>query len=132
MTGTSKMFFAPQLCIPGGVSDLSFYEKAFGAIEQQRWNNEDGTVHVAEFSIGEVLFHVHEEKISAGHFSPDKAHGVTTLIGLFVDDVDALMNKAIIAGAMEVNPAQYYDYGYRQGEIKDPFGHVWLIQKKIF
>ena len=131
MTGTSKMFFAPQLCIPRGVSDLSFYEKAFGAIEQQRWNNEDGTVHVAEFSIGEVLFHVHEEKISAGHFSPDKAHGVTTLIGLFVDDVDGVFNRAIAAGAETLMPPTTFDYDYRQAEIKDPFGHIWLIEKKV-
>jgi PhnB protein len=41
------------------------------------------------------------------------------------------MRNAIKAGAVETNPAKDYEYGYRQGEIKDPFGHHWLIQKKI-
>jgi PhnB protein len=41
------------------------------------------------------------------------------------------MNKAINAGATVVSAAQSYDYGYRQGEIKDPFGHVWMIEMKI-
>lgn len=131
MDTTLKTFFAPQLCIPNGISDISFYEKAFSAIEQQRWSNNDGTVHVAEFSIGKVLFHVHEEKLSAGHLSPAKAKGVTTLIGLFVDDVDAIFNKAIDAGGIAIMPPTTFDYNYRQAEVKDPFGHIWLIEKKL-
>jgi PhnB protein len=62
---------------------------------------------------------------------PDKNNGTTICIGLFVSDVDEVMNKAIEAGATEINPAQDYEYGYRQGTIKDPFGHYWQIQKKI-
>jgi PhnB protein len=50
---------------------------------------------------------------------------------LFVPDVDQVMQKAIEAGATEVSPARDYEYGYRQGEIEDPFGHHWLIEKKI-
>jgi PhnB protein len=50
---------------------------------------------------------------------------------LFVSDVDEVMRNAIKAGAVETNPAKDYEYGYRQGEIKDPFGHHWMIQKKI-
>lgn len=56
--------------------------------------------------------------------------GITTLIGLFVPDVDSIMEKAVKAGGVVLSPAQTYDYEYRQGEIKDPFGHVWLIEKK--
>jgi PhnB protein len=64
-------------------------------------------------------------------FSPQKHNGSTVIIGLFVDDVHAVMNNAIAAGGELVSPTQDYDYGYRQGEIKDPFGHIWMIQKKI-
>jgi PhnB protein len=62
---------------------------------------------------------------------PIGAKGVTSVIGLFVPNVDEVMNRAIQAGAIEINPAQDYDYGYRQGMFKDPFGHLWQIQKKI-
>ena len=41
------------------------------------------------------------------------------------------MNNAIEAGAKEISPVKDHGYGYRQGEIEDPFGHHWLIQKKI-
>lgn len=127
----SKTFFAPQLFINNGVKDISFYTNAFGATEQLRFNNNDGSLHVAELSIEGAIFHLHEITAKPYFFSPQKHNGTTTIIGLFVSDVDAVMSKAIKAGATEINPAKDYEYGYRQGEIEDPFGHHWLIQKKI-
>ncbi|MEO5682669.1 MAG: hypothetical protein ABIQ88_08505 [Chitinophagaceae bacterium] len=41
------------------------------------------------------------------------------------------MKNAVAAGATEISPVRDYDYGYRQGEIKDPFGHTWLIEMNI-
>jgi PhnB protein len=127
----NKTEFAPQLFIPGGVKDISFYLNAFGAKENNLWRNEDGTIHVAELSINGTIFHLHEERPMKGQLEPHKAKGVTTLIGLFVKDVDTVINDALKAGAILLNPAQDYDYGYRQGEIKDPFGHQWMIEMKI-
>ena len=128
---TEKYFFAPQLFFTSGLKNIDFYEKAFDAIELRRWTNDDGSLHVAELSIDGAIFHIHEESAKSNKFSPEKINGTTVLIGLFVTDVDRVMKKAIEAGATEISAAQDYDYGYRQGEIKDPFGHVWQIQMKI-
>jgi PhnB protein len=57
--------------------------------------------------------------------------GTTSAIGLFVPDPHATVKSAVAAGGRETTPVQDYDYGYRQGTVTDPFGHVWLIQKKI-
>lgn len=130
-TANKKTFFAPQLFIPAGVKDISFYFNAFGAIEINQWRNDDGTIHVAELSINGTIFHLHEERPLKGQLCPDKAKGVTALIGLFVDDVDSVMNNALKAGAKLLSPAQNFDYGYRQGDILDPFGHQWMIEMKI-
>ncbi|MEP7164721.1 MAG: VOC family protein [Ferruginibacter sp.] len=127
----NKTFFAPQLYIKNGIKNIDFYTKAFGAVELRRWNNEDGSLHVAELSINDTIFHLHEASVKAGQFSPEEVNGTTVKIGLFVADVDACMNKAVSAGATVISPAQDYDYGYRQGEIKDPFGHTWMIESKI-
>lgn len=124
-------FFAPQLFINNGVTDISFYKKAFGAVEQLRLNDDDGTLHVAELSINGAIFHLHEVTANPAFFSPEKHKGSTTLIGLFVENVDEVMSLAIKAGAKEIKAAKDYEYGYRQGEIEDPFGHHWLIEKKI-
>jgi PhnB protein len=131
MNEINKTIFAPQLFIKAGVINIEFYAKAFGAIELYRFTNNDGSIHVAELSINGSIFHLHEETFKSSLFSPEKYNGSTVIIGLFVTDVDAVMNSAIAAGATILSPAQDYDYGYRQGKIKDPFGHIWMIEKNI-
>jgi PhnB protein len=123
--------FAPQLFIPAGTKDISFYINALDAKENFKLLNDDGTVHVAELTINGNIFHLHEEGPLKGRIEPHRAKGITTLIGLFVDDVDFVMNKALKAGAEIISPARDYDYGYRQGDFVDPFGHQWMIEKKI-
>ena len=131
MNEASGVVFAPQVYLPHGTRDGSFYTNAFGAVLLRQFINDDDTIHVAEFSIDGTLFHLHEESSRVAAYCPATVNGTTTMIGLFVPDVDAVMQQAIASGATEVTPAQDYDYGYRQGEIKDPFGHLWLIEKKI-
>jgi PhnB protein len=131
MNELNKPIFAPQLYIGNGVRNIDFYTKGLGAIELRRFANDDGTIHVSELSINGAMFHLHEEVRRPGTFSPEKYNGTTVTIGLFVPDVDEYMNKAIAAGATVVSPAQDYDYGYRQGDVKDPFGHIWMFETKI-
>ncbi|MDH7460733.1 VOC family protein [Chitinophagaceae bacterium 26-R-25] len=131
MASGNTTFFAPQLFIPSGITDISFYSKAFDAVELRSWRNDDGSIHVAELSIKGAIFHLHEDRSAKGQFEPNKINGVTALIGLFVEDVDAVMEKALQAGATVLSPAQSFDYGYRQGNILDPFGHQWLIEMNI-
>lgn len=123
--------FAPQLYIRNGVTDVDFYIKALGAVELRRFSNDDGSIHVSELSIGGAIFHLHEETRNRTSFSPERHNGTTTTIGLFVSDVDTFMNNSIAAGATVVSPAQSYDYGYRQGEVMDTFGHIWMFEMKI-
>lgn len=123
--------FAPQLYIPNGVRDVDFYINGLGAVELRRFSNDDGTIHVSELSINGAIFHLHEETRSRTSFSPLRHRGSTVTIGLFVQDVDAYMESAVAAGAKVISPAQDYDYGYRQGDVEDPFGHVWMFESRI-
>jgi PhnB protein len=131
MNAKNEIRFAPQLIIKSNITDISFYRRAFGAVELRRLNNDNGSIHVAELSINGEVFHLHEEVLSSGTFEPGRYNGTTTTIGIFVTDVDYYVKRAILAGATEASPVQDYDYGYRQGEIIDPFGHHWLIEMKI-
>jgi PhnB protein len=131
MENKAKTVFVPMLIIPGETMDIEFYKNAFGAIELRRWSNDDGSIHVAELTIDGTMFHLHEENIEKGRFCPPTHNGVTTTIGLMVDDVQAVMDSAISAGANEISPVQDYEYGYRQAEIEDPFGHKWIIEKML-
>lgn len=129
LTKNYTTHFAPELHIPNGTINIDFYIK-FGAKEHFCLRNDDGSIHVAELEIDGAIFHLHETMRWFNALEPISANGVTAVIGLFVPDVDEVMRKAILAGAIEINPAEDHDYGYRQGMFKDPFEHFWQIQKK--
>jgi PhnB protein len=124
-------FFAPHLTVRNVLAELNFCKAAFGALELRRFSNPDGSVHVAEMSIGGALFHIHEEMPGSAEMSPETLKGTSSAIGLFVPDPAATVRNGIAAGARETSPVKDYDYGYRQATMMDPAGHVWLIQKRI-
>jgi PhnB protein len=124
-------FFAPHLTIKTLKPAMEFYQKAFNAKLLRKWENPDGSVHVAEMEIGLALFHLHEESLHNNQVSPETANITTLLIGVFTPNPDMLLQQAVTAGARILSPMQDFDYGYRQGVVVDPFGHQWLIQKKI-
>ena len=122
--------FAPCLTLKVVAPAVDFYKRAFGVEEILIVNNDDGSVHVAELAFEGMTFHLHQEM--AG--SPEKRapQGATTVeLGVFLEDPDVLMDKALAAGATLVSPMKNYEYGYRQGSFIDPFGHYWTLQKKL-
>lgn len=124
--------FAPQLFIPSGSTDLTFYTNAFGANELYRFTTDDKYIHVAEFELDGTTFYVHENnRPQDGQLEPRSAGGVTSIICLFVEDVDSTLESALKHGAKLLTPAQDHSYGLRQAEIEDPYGHVWILQKRI-
>jgi PhnB protein len=130
-TEIKSVVFAPVLFFKNVAVAIEFYTRAFGARELRRRSNDDDSVHVAEMIIGDAIFHLHEEVVRAVEFSPETLGGTPIVIGLFVEDPDALMKQAVDAGAVETSAMQDYDYGYRQGSITDPFEHHWTLQRKL-
>jgi PhnB protein len=53
--------------------------------------------------------------------------GTPVKLHLYVDDVDAVIARAVAAGATVVRPATDEFYGDRAGQIQDPSGHVWFV-----
>ena len=130
MSENKRAQFAPELHIPNGTHSIDFYTE-FGATEHFCLRNDDGSIHVAELEIDGAIFHLHETMRWFDALEPVGAKGVTSVIGLFVDDVQEVFDRAIIAGATEISPVTDHEYGYRQGMFKDPFGHHWQVQKKL-
>src|SRR5215203_1477702 len=86
-------FFAPMIYLKQVAPAIEFYKKSFDAIVLRQWNNDDGSVHVAEMSINGALFHMHEESTRNNELSPETLKGTSIAIGLFVDDPYAVMAK---------------------------------------
>ena len=123
--------FAPHLYVRIVAPAVEFYATAFKAVELRRWSNPDGSVHVSEMTLDGALFHLHEERPDAHQLSPETTGATSSQIGLFVDDPDGVFASAVAAGGRVLMPLETFDYGYRQGVVADPFGHQWLIQKRV-
>lgn len=50
---------------------------------------------------------------------------------LKVEDVAALVEVAVAAGAQVVDPIHDWEYGERQAAIDDPFGHQWVLNQTL-
>lgn len=124
-------FFAPQLMIPHGTININFYVEAFGAKILRDWKNDDGSIHVAELEISGCLFHVHETMERLNCLSPGESGHTTAIIGIFVPDVDEFVQRAKTHGAIVLHEPKTYEYNYRQAELRDSFGHIWLVEKKM-
>jgi PhnB protein len=57
---------------------------------------------------------------------PREAGGGTSRTLLVVDDPDAVLRRAVLAGATETSPVRD-EHGWHLGRIVDPFGHEWEI-----
>jgi PhnB protein len=86
---------------------------------------------VAGLQIGAAPFFLHEAVPGKpGETSPAAAGMTTTRIELFLDDPDALLERAAAAGATDVESVRDHDVPWgihRQGGFTDPFGHRWSI-----
>jgi PhnB protein len=63
--------------------------------------------------------------------SPDTLGGSTFSVHLYVDDVDAMFEQAIDAGALDIRSVEDQFYGDRMGTLKDPFGHIWFVSTHL-
>ncbi|MFC3737983.1 VOC family protein [Paractinoplanes deccanensis] len=59
--------------------------------------------------------------------SPGTAGGTTVGLHVYVDEVDALHERAVAAGATSMQPPTDMFYGDRTIMLRDPFGHLWVF-----
>jgi PhnB protein len=117
----------PYLCIDGAAAAIEFYKKAFGARELMRMGAPGERIGHAEVRIGDAIIMLADEFPDMGFRSPKSLGGSPVIIHLYVEDVDAVAEQAVAAGAKVVRPVEDQFYGDRAGKLEDPFGHVWYI-----
>ena len=106
---------------------IAFYKEAFGATEKFRLTEPSGRIGHAELDFGGTTLMLSDEFPEYGIKSPASIGGTSFAIHLHVDDADALIERAVAAGATVVHPPQNHFYGERSGTVRDPFGHEWNI-----
>jgi len=123
----------PCLVVQGGAKALEFYAAVFGATERSRFPGPGGTVAHAEIEIGDSVVIVEEEDPQRGTTAPPPGGlaGSPVFQFIYVEDVDAVMARAVELGAMLQRAPEDQFYGDRDGTILDPFGHVWTVATHV-
>ena len=133
MAGTVKPIpeghhaITPYLSIKGAADAIEFYKKAFGATEAARMAQPDGRIGHAELQIGDSRIMLADEFPEMDFRSPRSIGGRPVHIHLYVEDVDAVVGRALASGAKALRPIQDQFYGDRSGSVIDPYGHVWHV-----
>ena len=121
-----KELFA-YLRVKDAARAIDFYQRAFGATEKFRLAEPTGRVGHAELDFGGATLMLSDEFPEFGIKGPQAIGGTSVSIHLHVDDADAVVERAVAAGATVVVPLRDQFYGERSGTVRDPFGHEWNI-----
>lgn len=123
----------PYLSVRNAEKAIEFYKNAFGAKELGRIIMPDGTVGHAELEIGNARIMLAEENEQWGNRSPLSVGGTPITLCLYVENVDAVFDRALQHGAKVKGDMTVRDqfHGDRSGSLTDPFGHDWSIMTHI-
>jgi PhnB protein len=118
----------PQLALDDAAQTMDWYVKALGATEVSRFTGPDGKIMHAELAIGNSRFIVNDAM--QGQKGPKSYGGSPASWWLYVDNCDALFDRATTAGATVQVPLQDQFWGDRAGAISDPAGYTWWIASR--
>jgi PhnB protein len=118
----------PELWVERASAAVAFYESAFGAKVAHLVG--DGDDIVAQLTVGDAAFWVAAASPSMKRYSPEAIDGTTSRTLLVVEDPNAVVERAVSAGATEAS-AVGDEHGWRLGRVVDPFGHEWEIGKPL-
>jgi PhnB protein len=118
----------PQLSVDDAAQTIEWYKKAFGAQEVGRHLGPDGKIMHAELTIGDSRIMVND--VMQGMKGPRAYGGSPASLWLYVDDCDALFNRAVGAGADVQVPLADQFWGDRGGAVSDPAGYTWWISTR--
>ena len=66
-----------------------------------------------------------------GVVGPKAFGGSPVTLSVYVEDVDAVFDRAVQAGAKPLRPVETQFYGDRAGQFEDPFGHRWSVASHV-
>jgi PhnB protein len=121
----------PYLAVDDAAQAIEYYQKAFGAKERMRMDAPGGKIGHAELEIGNSMVMLSDSFPQATTRPPKELGGTTGSIFMYVEDVDAVVKKAVDEGATITMEVADQFWGDRFGSIQDPFGHSWSIATHV-
>ena len=121
----------PMLVCRDVEAQIDFCKATFGAAELGRRPGPDGTVVHALLTIGGAMIIIEGEWPTLASRAPQPDGSSPVVIYVYVEDVDAVIERAVAAGATVLLPVKDQFWGDRTGRIIDPSGHVWTISTRV-
>jgi uncharacterized glyoxalase superfamily protein PhnB len=112
----------PYLVVSDVHAEAEFLKQAFGVTGQIYGLGSQGGFH-AEYDIGGSMIMVG----GGGEGSQWKGNPLPTYIHLYVEDVDAVYENAVQAGATNLSAPAARPYGDRECGFRDPGGNQWFV-----
>lgn len=121
----------PYLVVDGASEAIEFYRSVLGATERMRMATPDDKVGHAELELGGSVIMLADEAPEMNARAPKTVGGTPVSLHVYVEDSDEVFNRAIEAGANELQAVEDKFYGDRSGSFEDPFGHHWHVSTHV-
>ena len=119
------------LTVENAAEAIDYYKDVFGAKERIRMEAPDGRIGHAELEIGDSLLMLSDAFPGATSRPPTELGGTTAGAFMYVEDVDAVVKRAVESGGTITMEIADQFWGDRFGSISDPFGHLWSIATHV-
>lgn len=121
----------PRLIIDDVDAALDFYSSTIGANRLERFTDQNGRVVHAAMQIGGSVFTMAQAVAGWGLTAPVKDAGASVLLHLTVSNPDEVAEAMVMLGGEVIIEIEDRPYGKREGRVRDPFGHSWILSKTI-
>jgi PhnB protein len=126
-TDVAAVRLSPRLIVSDPDRASDYYQNAVGAEQTFRATDEDGRPVVVIHRFGESTFTVSPAVTEWGWVAPGELGGSPVLIQAECGDQDEVGRRMVDGGGEIIIPIENRPYGRREGRIRDPFGHLWII-----
>ena len=119
----------PSFTFKNSERAIEFYKNAFGAELVDFFPNLDGvgTMH-ATIRIGNSMIMLGDEMPGDNCSKSAESIGTSPIsLYLYVENVDTAFSRAVAAGGIPTMNVADMFWGDRVGQIKDPFGYLWML-----
>lgn len=121
----------PRLFCRDPAALLEFCVTVLGATERVRRPDADGKVAHALITIGPAMVMIESEWPGISSRAPSTDGSSPVVLYVYVENVDEVVSRALIAGARILQPLTDQFWGDRTAWIADPSGHVWTFATRI-
>ncbi|MGN6331806.1 MAG: VOC family protein [Motilibacteraceae bacterium] len=125
----------PFIVVRDAAGAIAFYEQVFGARLMDRTDMPapDGATLVAHavLDLGNGLLQLGDPMPAYHLVLPPEGDDDCYSLGLYCPDVDAVVERAVAAGATVREPVTDFVSGDRFASIRDPFGVRWSVMTRV-